>query len=60
MNTKGKKEVKKTNGEKASKITKTLEEKDFQLSDKEKELISSLFSWSRQSEETNWVLGQPV
>lgn len=60
MNTKGKKAVNKTNDEKVSKITETLEEKDFQLSDKEKELIRSLFSWSKQSEETNWVLGQPV
>lgn len=61
MKRKGENAVKKVAGsEKVSQITDKLEEKDFQLSDKEKDLMRSLFSWSKQSEETNWVLGQPV
>jgi hypothetical protein len=45
---------------KSPQITGNLQEKDLQLDDREKDLIQGLFSWSKQSRETNWVLGQPV
>ena len=41
-------------------ITIQFDEKDFQLNDREKELIHNLFDWCEQSKKTNWVLGQPL
>lgn len=46
--------------ENAPKITGTAQKKVFQLDEKDSELMKSLFSWSKLSEETNWVLGQPI
>ena len=53
-------EQSKTKETKTSQVTGSLYEGDFQLSDREKELIQSLFSWSKRSSETNWILGQPI
>lgn len=43
-----------------SQISSEPSKEDFELSDREKELIQDLFSWSRQSKDRKWVLGEPV
>jgi len=41
-------------------ITQQPSKEDFRLGEREQDLLKELFKWQERSENTHWVLGQPL